>query len=115
MKFYKSNIERETEANKMWRKILSTTPQQQLVLMNIPTGEEIGMERHHDTTQFIRVESGTGIAIIGRKRFLLKDGDAFVVPPGVRHNVISTNALKIYTIYSPPQHTENKMKKPQKD
>lgn len=113
MKIYKDNIERATTDNKMWRKILSTTPQQQLVLMNIPTGEEIGMERHHDTTQFIRVESGTGVAVIGRKRFLLKDGDAFVVPPGVKHNVISTHKLKIYTIYSPPQHKQNRMKKPQ--
>lgn len=102
---YKNNIERQTISNKYYRKVLSTTPQMQLVLMNIPSGEEIGDEIHPTTTQFIRVESGTGVAYVSGHRFNLKDGDALIIPPNSRHNIKSTKNLKLYTIYSPPEHT----------
>jgi len=75
--------------------------------MNIPSGTEIGEEVHHHTTQFIRVEGGTGVAIVSGKRFNLKSGDALIVPPGRRHNIISTNNLQLYTLYSPPEHPPN--------
>lgn len=101
---YKKNIEQATLKNQHYRRVVSTTPQMQLVLMHIPTGEEIGEEVHPTTTQFIRVESGRGVATVSGKRFNLADGDAIVIPPNTKHNVRSTDDLKLYTIYAPPEH-----------
>jgi len=45
---------------------------------------------------------------------IIKDGSAIVVPAGTEHNVIntsSTEALKLYTIYSPPNHPDKKIHK----
>ena len=104
MKIYKSNIERDTIKNTLYRKVLNTTPQLQLVLMTIPAGENIGAETHKTTTQFIRVEKGTGVATVGGMRKRLKDGDAIIIPPNVRHDIKATSDLHLYTIYSPPEH-----------
>ena len=104
MKVFKDNIEKLTLNNNYYRKVIYTTPQMQLVLMSLPTNVEIGKEVHSYTTQFIRVESGKGVAYINKKRFNLHDGDSIVIPPGVSHNIISTDDLKLYTIYSPPEH-----------
>jgi len=111
MRVYKDNIERATVQNTFYRKVLFTTAQLQLVLMSIPTGEEIGMETHPTTTQFIRIESGTGVAYVSGHRYNLKDGDAIIIPAGSRHNIKSTNNLKLYTIYAPPQHPANKVER----
>jgi len=109
MSAYKTNIESKTLANKYYRKVLNTTPQQQLVLMNIPPGEEIGMERHQNITQFFRVEGkhSKGLAIVDGSRYYLKDGDSLTIPPDTYHNIINTSdqyGLTVYTIYSPPVH-----------
>ena len=111
VKAYKINLEEDTIANKAYRRVVYTTPQVQLVLMNIPTGVSIGLEKHKNTTQFIRVESGTGSARVGNKRYRLAPGDAIVVPPGVYHDVKSTGNLKLYTIYSPPEHPKDLVEK----
>lgn len=101
---YKNNIEKQTVENKAYRKILKTTPQLQLVLMHVPTGEDIPKETHKGITQFIRVESGRGVAYIKNKRYNLKDGDAIIIPPNTAHYIKSTDNLKLYTIYAPPAH-----------
>ena len=102
------NLERETETNSFYRKVISTTKTQQLVLMSLEPGVEIGDEVHDDTTQFVRIEAGKCSAVVGGNRYLLKAGDAIVVPEGVRHNFYcsrqSTESVKLYTIYSPPHH-----------
>ena len=88
---YRVNLERVTVANKYYRKVLNTTQHQQLVLMSLLPLEEIGMEIHPDTTQFIRIEHGHALAVIGGKRFYLKDGDAVVIPSQKWHNIINTS------------------------
>jgi len=76
--------------------------------MSLEPHQEIGMEVHPDTSQFIRVEAGTGIAVLGQQHFRLKDGDAVVVPPGTYHNIIAgSKGLKLYTVYCPPEHEPN--------
>ena len=103
----KHAIERITASNDAYRRVIETTPNTQLVLMSLLPGEEIGLETHKGTTQFIRVEAGMGSATIGGKNFRLNDGDAIIVPPGVAHNVKASrigNGLKLYTLYSPPHH-----------
>jgi mannose-6-phosphate isomerase-like protein (cupin superfamily) len=77
--------------------------------MTLQPGEEIGLERHGDGDQFIRVESGQGEAIMDGERHSLSDGVAVVIPAGAEHNVINTSPtepLRLYTVYSPPQHPD---------
>ena len=110
-KFY-GNINTITENNFYFRKVLATTPNMQLVVMSLNPGEEIGLEIHPYISQFIRVEKGTGIAIMDNESFPLSDGDALVIPLGTQHNIINTSnteILKLYTIYSPPNHAKNRL------
>jgi len=102
----KGNVERLTEKNKLYRSVISTDSKQQLVLMNLAPGVEIGEEVHPHTSQFIRVEKGRGRAVVDGKRYRLSTGDFLLIPPGAVHNVINSSgrSLKLYTIYSPPHH-----------
>jgi len=116
---FRGDIERLTIKNNFYRKVLFTVPgSMQLVVMSLNPGEEIGMETHPRISQFIRVEKGSGLAIVGRKRYILKDGVAILVPKGTRHNVINTSKkkkLKLYTVYSPPEHKPGKKEKIKED
>lgn len=114
---FKGDIEKLTEDNKYYRKVLTTTPNMQLVLMSLKPGEEIGLETHYDASQFIRVEAGNGVAYISGKRFHLRDGDCIVVPVGRAHNVINTGQedLKLYTVYSAPVHDKTCKQKNKQD
>lgn len=109
MSGYSTNIEKKTLENRNFREVLQTAPHSQLVVMTLQPGEEIGLERHEDGDQFIRVESGQGEAIMDGERHSLSDGVAVVIPAGAEHNVIITSAtepLRLYTVYSPPQHPD---------
>jgi len=106
---YVTNIETDTLANDDYRRVLFTGRQMQLVLMTLQPGEEIGRETHEDHDQFIRVEAGTGSVQLGRDTHRLVDGSAVVIPAGVEHNVINTSSsepLRLYTLYSPPEHAD---------
>lgn len=114
--FY-TNIEDKTIANKYYRKVIYTDKFQQLVLMSLNPGEYIHREKH-DGTQFFRIEKGNGIAEVGtnNKKIKLKDGISLTIPPNVLHKIINnskTEILKMYTIYSPPQHNPNTINKRQ--
>ncbi len=114
MKGFKSNIEKETLKNKNFRKVLYTSAYSQLVLMSLQPKEEIGAETHPENDQFLRFEGGKGKVLIDGNEYLVKDGDAVVIPAGAEHNVINTSAktkLKIYTIYSPPHHKDQIVRK----
>lgn len=103
------NIEKKTLENVNFREVLYTGQHTQVVLMSLKPGEEIGFEVHEIVDQFIRIEFGEGKLLINNKEQSLEDGDAFVVPAGVRHNVVNTSSekpLKLYTIYSPPHHKD---------
>lgn len=102
-----TNIERDTLKNKYYRKVLFTGDEIQLVVMSLKVGEDIPFEIHPQTDQFIRVEKGNALIIVDGKRFQLKDGGVVVVPRGLKHYVKNTSRkydLKLYTIYSPPNH-----------
>ncbi|MBU5557694.1 MAG: cupin domain-containing protein [Candidatus Aenigmatarchaeota archaeon] len=109
MKGFNTNIERDTLKNTDFRRVLYTGKYSQLVLMSLKPGEEIGEEVHPNVDQFFRIESGEGIVVIDGIKHKIKDGSAVVVPSGARHNVINTSKksdLKLYTIYSPPEHQD---------
>ncbi|OIO51137.1 cupin domain-containing protein [Candidatus Kaiserbacteria bacterium CG_4_9_14_3_um_filter_50_16] len=107
MKGYIAHIEEATKENTDYRRVLYTAKHSQLVLMSLKSGEEIGEEVHH-LDQFFRFESGQGKAIIDGVEHKVKDGDAVVVPKGARHNIVNTGSgdLKLYTLYSPPNHKD---------
>ena len=112
------NIEKETFKNTNYRKVLYTTPHNQLVVMSLKPKEDIGFEVHKKTAQFIRVESGNGKAIIGEKEYSIKDGFSIIIPAGVKHNIINTSKtdeLKLYTVYSPGTHPDGIVEKNKSD
>ena len=77
--------------------------------MSLKPGEEIGEEVHQDHDQFFRFESGQGKVIIDGVEHQIRDGNGVIVPAGARHNVINTSKranLRLYTIYSPPEHQD---------
>ena len=91
------DLEAETLQNTFYREVLYTTDQLQVVLMNVRKGEEIGMEKHPHTTQFLRIEEGEGLAVLGeeRKQYKLRPGVAVIVPPNTWHNIIAKTDLKL--------------------
>jgi mannose-6-phosphate isomerase-like protein (cupin superfamily) len=104
---YVSNIESKSLQNEYFREVLFTATRMQLVVMSIAPGGDIGLETHGDVDQFIRVEAGQGKAILDGQESDLEDGSAVVIPAGTEHNIVNvsqTQPLKLYTIYSPPEH-----------
>ncbi len=106
MKGFLDDIERLTESNGDFRRVLYTGKNLQLVLMSLKPGEEIGEEVHEDRDQFFRVEAGEGEVLIDGNRSPIRSDMALIVPAGARHNVTNTGRepLKVYTIYGPPEH-----------
>lgn len=116
MKGYIIDIEKETVDNADFRRVLYTAKNSQLVLMTLKPGEEIG-EEVHTLDQFFRFESGQGKVVLDGVEHEVKDGFAVVVPAGANHNVINTGEadLKLYTIYSPPEHKDGVVHKTKED
>lgn len=109
MKGYVISVEKETRKNINFRRVLYTGKYSQLVLMNLKPEEEIGEETHRGVDQFFRFEYGEGKVIIDGVEHRVKDGDAAIIPAGAKHNVINVSKkldLKLYTIYSPPEHQD---------
>lgn len=116
MKGYISNIEKDTIENNNFRKVIHTAKNSQLVVMSLNPGEEIG-EEVHEGDQFIRIEQGKGQAILDGAAHEVQDDFAVVVPAGERHNIINNmdGQMKLYTIYSPPEHKHNTIHKTKQD
>lgn len=109
MKGFIANIEQEAQGNDSFRKVIFTAQHSQLVLMSLKPGEEIGDEVHDTLDQFFRFESGQGKVVIEGEEAIIGDGSVVVIPAGTKHNIINTSsdvALKLYTIYSPPNHQD---------
>ena len=113
---YVGPIEKTTLKNSYFRQVLFTGKYSQLVVMCLQPGEEIGNEVHPAVDQFFRIEEGSAKFVFnnGKEEHLVHDADAVVVPAGTYHNVInasSTQPLKLYTIYTPPQHPDGTVHK----
>ena len=113
------DIEKLTEKNKYFRQVLYTGKYAQLVVMSLQPGEEIGNEVHNTVDQFFRIEEGEAKFVFGGKEeHVVKSGDAVIVPAGTFHNVLNNSSkepLKLYTIYSPPNHPEGTIHKTKAD
>jgi len=107
-KGFAENIEKLTEENTDFRRVLYTGQNLQLVVMSIEPGEEIGAEVHLEIDQFFRIEAGEGEISVDGTVYKVRADDGIVVPAGARHNVVNTGTepLKLYTIYGPPEHVD---------
>jgi len=101
------NIEEITIKNRKKGPIIISTDKKgkggriQIAVMSLKNGEDIPFETHAHVTQFIRVEKGEGLAFIGRKKFVISEGDSFTIPSKIRHRILCTGkTLKMYSIYA---------------
>src|SRR5690554_497019 len=109
---YTVNIEEATKQNENFRTALWTGKHMQLTLMSIPEGGEIGLEKHDNIDQFLRIEEGTGLVQMGDTKDNLdyeqevEDDWVVLVPAGTWHNItnVGDEPLKLYSIYTPPEH-----------
>ncbi len=112
---YVGPIEKVTEQNKYFRKVLFTGKHLQLVAMCLQPKEEIGNEVHEDVDQFFRIEEGRAKFVLDNsEECVVGAGSAVVVPAGTWHNVINpspSKPLKLYTIYTPPEHPDGTVHK----
>jgi mannose-6-phosphate isomerase-like protein (cupin superfamily) len=108
------NVERLTLANDAFRMVAFTGEHQQLTVMRIAPGEDIGQEVHPENDQFIRIEQGEARLELGRSQesideaYDVLDDWAFIVPAGVWHNVVNIGSrdLKLYSLYAPTHHPD---------
>ena len=135
---YAGHIEKQTLKNNYFRHVIFTGKHAQLVLMSLKPSEEIGNEVHKKVDQFFRIEQGEAKFVLnqknpgvfrvlgnakhfrqnGKEKHIAGNGDAVIVPAGTWHNVINnskTKKLKMYTIYSPPNHPDKTIHKTKAD
>jgi len=109
---YVVNIEDATLKNENYRTTIWTGAQLQVTVMTILPNDDIGLEVHHGIDQFIRIEEGQGLCLMGPAEDDLNfeqpvsDDDAVFVPADMWHNITNTGdkPLKLYTIYAGPDH-----------
>lgn len=120
---YVVNIEKATEQNYYYRATLWTGEYLQLTVMSINPGDDIGLELHNDHDQFIRIEKGQGLVLMGdsSNNLYYREGvyEDYVVfiPAGKWHNLINTGCvpLKLYSIYAPPEHPHGTIHRTKED
>lgn len=102
---YHTEILAQALRNDDFRRELVTGQHSQVVLMSIPAGQDIG-EEVHEVDQTLIFVAGEGEAIVGGEHSRIAANTLFFVPAGTRHNFVNegTAALKLVTIYAPPEH-----------
>ncbi|MDR7857433.1 cupin domain-containing protein [Tissierella sp.] len=120
---YVVNIEEATRQNYTFRTALWTGEYLQLTVMSINPRDDVGLELHSDHDQFLRIEEGQGLVLMGDSRDNLyfqervSDGYVIFVPAGKWHNLINIGCvpLKLYSIYAPPQHPHGTVHRTKED
>lgn len=106
---YNVDIKKLAKENANFREVVHTGKYSQLVLMNIPVGEEIGNEVHNETDQLLIFVDGEGEAILNNtEKQKVEEHSVVFVPAGTWHNFRNTGdeSLKLFTIYAPPAHKD---------
>ena len=120
---YVTDIRTSTIQNTNFRTALWTGNHLQLTLMSIPVGGQIGLESHKHLDQFLRLEQGQGLILMGDReddlyfRRMVYDNYVVLIPAGKWHNLINTGnkPIKLYSIYAPPQHPHGTVHKTKED
>jgi mannose-6-phosphate isomerase-like protein (cupin superfamily) len=107
------DIVEAAKQNSYFRRVLSTGPNAQVVVMSIPAGGEIGEEVHEHVDQVLAFVAGEGAAILDGEESKVGPDRLVHVPAGARHNVVNRGAfpLRLYTVYAPPQHAQGTIHK----
>ena len=111
------DLEHATLDNKAYRSVAWSGRYLQVTLMSIPVGGDIGLEMHHETDQFLRLDGGRGRVQMGPSRDKLSfdrevsDGWCVLVPAGTWHNVtnIGDEPMQLYAVYAPAHHQPGKV------
>ena len=117
------NVDRLTKRNQNYRTALWTGTHLQVTLMSIPVKGDVGLEKHPDTDQFLRIESGRALVTMGEskndlsERYRAGQNDAILIPAGTWHNIVNigNTPLKLYSIYAPPHHPFGTAEKTKED
>jgi mannose-6-phosphate isomerase-like protein (cupin superfamily) len=93
-------------SNDAFRREIMTGEHQQVVVMTIPPGGEIGEEVHPATDQVLSFIDGRGEARLEGQSSEVGPNDLVFVRAGTRHNFlnIGDSPLRLITIYAPPEH-----------
>ena len=91
--------------------------------VHIPPYGEIGLEMHPSTDQFIRIEQGCAIVIMGKSKNYMDFGqnmsknDAVFIPAGNWHNIMNVGkqVLKVSVIYAPLNHPKGTIHRTKED
>jgi len=111
------DLETATVENENYRTVAWSGKYLQVTLMSIPVGGDIGLEKHPETDQFIRLDGGRGRAQMGPAKDDLtfdqevSDGWCVLVPAGSWHNItnIGDEPMQLYTVYAPQHHSPGKV------
>lgn len=100
------DIVAEARSNDAFRREILTGEHEQVVVMTIPAGGEIGEEVHHDSDQLLAFVDGTGEAVLDGRHKKVGPNDLVFVRAGTQHNFVNTGdaPLRLITIYAPPEH-----------
>jgi mannose-6-phosphate isomerase-like protein (cupin superfamily) len=92
-------------------RVVLDNPRAQVATMTIAPGDSEGgpTNRHRAADQWLYVVSGTGTAIVNRKRVALKAGTLLLVEHKDRHEIKNTGRALLRTLnfYAPPGYSKN--------
>lgn len=101
------NLLNMAKENNLYRKVRYTSEHMQIVTMSLPPLDFIKKEVHCEHDQFFYIVEGKGCLEFDNEIYTFGTGDTFVIPAKKIHylkNTSSSNNLKLYTIYTPPEH-----------
>ena len=92
--------------NEAFRREVLTGEHEQVVVMAIPSGGEIGDEVHPSTDLLLLFVDGRGEARLEGEVSPVGPNDLVFVRSGTRHNFVNTGdgPLRLITVYAPPEH-----------
>ena len=100
------DIVRAARSNDAFRRVVLTGEKEQVVVMTIPVGGDIGSEVHPSTDQVLVFVDGEGVAELDGVSSPVSPNDLVFVRAGTRHNFTNTGdgPMRLITIYAPPEH-----------
>ena len=92
--------------NDAFRREVITGEHEQVVVMTVPVGQDIGEEVHPQTDQVLVFVDGQAEAQLDGQSSTVGPNDLVFVHAGTRHNFINIGdePLRQSTIYAPPEH-----------
>src|SRR5438067_264808 len=92
-------------------KVLHSTAEAQATIMTLRAGQDTGevQNEHPRSEQWLYVVSGSGQAIVSRKKVALKEGSLLLIPRHAAHQIknMSRSAMDTLNFYVPPAYTSS--------